>query len=207
VLIAGDFNVRFNQEGPYKHRLCDFMYSHDLHYIVNFPTRNETCLDNIFTNLHSSGCTVNQFNTHLSDHLSIKLQLKLPKSRLNYSTKLQNFRPTSITNSLSNIDWSFIGGTCDMNTKFSCFIDLISHHVCINFPEVVVKINNRHRVNKVKWFDRKLKSVKNTLHSLDVAYKVSKSDLSREARNNFRKLQREKIKLKKINYKSYELYY
>jgi hypothetical protein len=55
-------------------------------------------------------------------------------------------------------------------------------------------------VNKVKWFDHELKSTKNTLQSLDVVYKVSKSDLSREARNNFRKLYREKIKLKKINY-------
>jgi hypothetical protein len=42
--------------------------------------------------------------------------------------------------------------------------------------------------------------MKNTVQSLDVVYKVSKSDLSREARNNFRKLYREKIKLKKINY-------
>jgi hypothetical protein len=125
------------------------MYSHGFHYIVNFPTRNETSLDNIFTNLHSSCCTVNQFNTHLSDHLAIKLHLKLPKSKLNYSTKLQNFRPITnfskylFYNSLSNIDWSFIDETCDVNTKFSSFIDLITHHACINFPEVVVKINNK----------------------------------------------------------------
>jgi hypothetical protein len=36
VLIAGDFNVRINQKGSYKNRLCDFMYSHGLYYIVIF---------------------------------------------------------------------------------------------------------------------------------------------------------------------------
>jgi hypothetical protein len=206
VLISGDFNVKFNQEDPYKNLLCDFMYTHGLHYIVNFPTRNETCLDNIFTNLHSSCCSVNQFDTHLSDHLAIKLQLKLPKSKLNHSTRLQNFKPITnfgkflFYNSLSNINWSFIDESCDANTKFSSFIDLISHHACINFPEVVVKINNSYKVNKIKWFDHELKSMRKTLQSLDVVYKASKSDHSREARNSFRKLYREKIKLKKMNY-------
>jgi exonuclease III len=52
VLISGDFNVKFNQEDPYKKRLCDFMYTHGLHCIVN--VQNNVILNVIVRNRYCS---------------------------------------------------------------------------------------------------------------------------------------------------------
>ncbi|WP_165351384.1 hypothetical protein [Enterobacter cloacae complex sp. 2DZ2F20B] len=51
IILTGDFNVKFDKEDPLKDCLLDFMRTYGLFHLVEFPTRNNNCLDNVFNNL------------------------------------------------------------------------------------------------------------------------------------------------------------
>lgn len=50
LLIGGDFYVIYNYNGDKSSRLCDLLRSYELHKIVNCPTKDENCIDNVFIN-------------------------------------------------------------------------------------------------------------------------------------------------------------
>lgn len=136
IIIAGDFNVHFDTDFKSGDRdandLCNLMESYGLRQMVYFNTRNNACLDNIFTNIGDSLCTVGSVDaSHLSDHSGVSFCFQLPcadrDQALNGKTRV-NFRPITdfglfqFYNTIERADWGFVSDpTLDIESRFNVF--------------------------------------------------------------------------------------
>lgn len=69
ILLCGDFNVNFNDYSSNDtNDLIDLFNSYDMLKFVDFPTREDKCIDNIFGNVAKSKFTCWKDDPGLSDH-------------------------------------------------------------------------------------------------------------------------------------------
>lgn len=53
------------------------MHSYNLRSIVDFPTRKNNCIDNVFVNTDESSSSVRPVETALSEHRGMELSIKI----------------------------------------------------------------------------------------------------------------------------------
>ena len=205
IILAGDFNVIFNTDNLLKNRLCDFMHCFGLRPIVDFPTRYQNRIDNVFTNIDSDFYAVNKAEFLFTDHSGIKLNLTIPHIKTEQVVH-QSFRPiTSIGkfrlfDMVEKIDWTFIDDpTTSCNAKFAKFVNLLSHLANLAFPVKIFKFKQSRDI-KIEWYDDELRAMREHLLNLSSIHNILQTDETRKARNRNHKIYREKIKLTRINY-------
>jgi len=134
VIFSGDFNIDVLKCNSTSVKYLDKILSHNLHQIVNCPTRithkTSSCIDNIITNINKAKSMV--CHQQISDHQIVlclfdKQELNLinsnkptHKDRINYSKSIDNVR---------NIDWkewAQKNESCDIDSTYSSFHTLIN---------------------------------------------------------------------------------
>jgi hypothetical protein len=78
IIIIGDFNVHFNNLRNNEKTVLNLFKSFNLYPCVNFPTRNENTIDNMFTNFNKEQLNIKPLNLGISDQSGIYVEIKLP---------------------------------------------------------------------------------------------------------------------------------
>ena len=197
IVLAGDFNVNFGTGQREATYLCDLLETYGLQQTITEPTRDESCLDNIFINFNINTVIANNINLHLSDHLGqvAYVETKINKNE-NFSKK--SFRPITqqglieFYNYVETQSWDFINTNLDAITKFELFMDFIQGAYLQSFPikTYKVKTNQPHKTN---WFNDELKQKREHLSFLGEVAKQYNTPANRYEYNKFKILYKKSI--------------
>jgi hypothetical protein len=159
VIVCGDYNVDALDDTSHFNNLVAAHLQINAYPVIFLPTRttptSSTIIDHIFSNfVHvvSSGV----FNNTISDHFPIFISVNLQsvKSASSIDTHYIVFRPlsskgvSSLRNSLSRHDWSFITNTSNVNLDYDNLVSVITNKIDTYLP---VKRVLKHSPNAKPW--------------------------------------------------------
>ena len=197
VIMGGDINAHFDVN-TYKKSVTDFKnILRQFDYAVcNYkPTRQNACLDNIFTNLPVNTTRNEVIFFPFSDHDSVWITLKndeynchkefalykLIKTRPITTSKMNNF-----IISLLNEDWkSLYGlGMVNANDTFGYFLNRFISIFHSSFPEKQIRVKKRNILEnkfskKLPWYTTKLTNMKNKLMAYYNLYRNVKNEYNK----------------------------
>ncbi|VEN51105.1 unnamed protein product [Callosobruchus maculatus] len=203
IIFTGDFNVKFNNNDKLADSLCDLFASFGMYPTVKENTRNNSCLDNVFTNINQSYIEVNVFDTSFSDHLAVSFDFTYTYEK-QCKTKIM-YRPITdeglflLHNQIENINWQLLfDQDSNIEEKFSNFLDNIVHCVDSCLP-MKSKLVDKSSPPKIYWFDDELKQLREKLVIMKQFHQAFPELISREELNNLRNKYRYLIKIKRKN--------
>lgn len=205
VILGGDFNVNFNKLDHKVTTLLDGLKTYNLRKLVKFNTRNDNCIDNVFSNIEKDLINVNSFETALSDHYGIAVCVKYPKI-LKHGPEIVRHRPftqlgkCNFFNFVSTINWNLViddsVNSVNTHSKWKVFIDELISHKNKAFP---FKTEKRHTTNCAKWFNSKIREMRETMHLIQEDFNKFPSPKTKILRDNFRNRYKNAIKVSKIS--------
>lgn len=177
TIVTGDFNVPYHNPDKNTILLTNLLTSFGFLALNKSPTRNTSCLDNIYVNFSQELCKINIINPNLSDHLGISLKVQNHIQKNSY--KRVNFRPITdiglfeLNNRLNKTDWSFVNdSTTTVECKFETFLNIVTFAMESVFPEKTKLVSNNKRT-KINWFTDNLRQMRDTLNLLLDIYKTN----------------------------------
>lgn len=204
VILAGDFNIQFNTASADTRILCELMESFDLRQTVFQPTRQESCLDNVFVNSSVNVKLVSLIDVNVSDHLCQKIECEVERE-IDDSTDVQRvFRPITqyglfiFHNILCERTWDFLAQDMEVESKCDMFMEVLENAYLQAFPEKIYKVRSDHL--RISWFNNKLRAMRDHLAFLDELRRQSGLDGAEVDYNSFRKVYRACIKEEKIKF-------
>lgn len=200
IIVCGDFNVPFDTNDQKAKAVCTIFREFGLRSFVDFPTRLNSRLDNVFSNLDVTATKVKET---ISDHagvcitVPITCDLKAEKST-HITRPITTEGKITYYNLMSSIDWNFINieNNINLNQKMNCFLNILITNYKTSFPEKTVK--NKTFANYEQWYTNELSEMRNTLHLINESYLQLHSDDLRSIRNQYRSEYRKAIKNAKI---------
>lgn len=158
------------------------MRSLDLYCLNSDPTREESCLDNIITNMNKDNINCKVLEPHLSDHSGVYANFyfkdctaKVKKASLEYIWK-RNLKPWNLLQlkqNLGAVDWEKMYNLLCIDESFNYFISVLKNYLEEFCPIKLIKITNTKKVNK-NWFTPELKMARDRLVFLYDLFKQSK---------------------------------
>lgn len=138
LLIFGDFNVDLIPKSTLSLNLCNLFKSFGCFPSIYLPTRGESCIDNVYTNLNSQIIDACTFNPGLSDHNCIITRIqtcdtKKDKKKVStfiYVRIFNDFNINVFKHALVNIRWEMIlnhsdeSNDCIFERFFNWFNDI-----------------------------------------------------------------------------------
>jgi hypothetical protein len=194
VVFGGDFNIHFNLKNENVQQLTDLFSSFGLYALVDFPTRNNSHIDNVFTNIPCDFVRTSPLETDFSDHTGVLVQVK--NCFFNRKCKMETKRVRPITqygkfifyHCLDNIDWDFLTYDFDINHKFDMFLNNILSIFNTAFPEKMVTFKRNSKVScSNNWFNSNLQKMRETLGLLNDAYKLHETIETKQLLSSFKK--------------------
>ena len=171
---------------------CNFFGSFNLRKVVRFNTRNNRCLDNIFTNLDQSLIFSDPVNlSHVSNIIGILFQCKILANRT--KTRI-NFRPITdeelyiLYQSVKLI--SSCGNSSDISIeyKFKMFMDIICDAMEFSFSIKTKIIENNHvQKRQSNWFDDNLKDMREKLKLFISLIKINRILMPKKSVTEYKK--------------------
>ncbi|PSN57886.1 hypothetical protein C0J52_05632, partial [Blattella germanica] len=144
VIIYGDFNIDLMKKISHSSHLCNIFKSHGCFQTIFEPTRNDSCLDNLFTTLPVQKHFTRTFFPALSDHICITINVKVNKQTDNLNVEyiyspirdFNEFQMCIFKQLVSNIDWNYIFNVYNLNTltTFDIFFTHFYEIYCKCFP-------------------------------------------------------------------------
>lgn len=204
IIICGDFNVKFNLNDKESMQLTDLMETFDLHSCVNFSTRFNNQLDNIFHNCHHTKVRTNKVITCLSDHDGIEALFSFPKHCNKTTEKVISYRPLTLENNfkfyhtLEKVNWGYLHEISNPSEAFHHFHTIFCDIFKYSFPLKHVKSQAGPTKKKVRWFTKELKGLRSLVYKHELEYKNKPCADNYIAKNNIRLLYRNRIKEEKI---------
>ncbi|XP_071959515.1 uncharacterized protein [Antedon mediterranea] len=186
-IIMGDFN---------DYDIDPLLYQTSLEQVVDFPTRDDACLDKMLTNisdLYQSPLKLSPLGC--SDHASILLkpnfiQKKPVKRRLLVRRPLKDSSMRAFGQVITGIDWDDIVHEDDSSEYLAAkFESVLKETYEKSFPSVVIRV----RDNDKPWFNQSIKKMIEKRHR---AYRKGNQTRYR----HFRRLVRSEVRLAKSNF-------
>ena len=204
IILGGDINLLFGTQHAKVLYFCNLMCSYGLHPLVNFKTRKNNTLDNVFTNLSSEKICVGPANVSLSDHVGISVKCTVRKPIYNNSIVPKYVRPITQKGKiqfyklLDQVDWRFINLKKNPCEIFSMFLDKVLIHFNISFP-VRKLFCKKSKVHNIIWFTPELKKMRETLCLIHDAYKLHGTLQLKALYSDYKYRYAQSIKKAKIN--------
>jgi hypothetical protein len=186
IVACGDMNVNFMVESRAKQAVIDMFNSFNMERKVWVPTRitstTSTCIDNVFSNLHGNGMTVEVKDPGLSDHYFQMISYKqkdLPKEEI-WITKrcFKQWRIEDFITAIASCDWRKIYDSELVNDMFDEFWDKFSKIFEKSFPIVKVKVKTKRNQNR--WYTDELRRMAIELNEAKESMKWVMSDQSKK---------------------------
>lgn len=200
VVIAGDFNINTLQKGRVTDCFQDLCKLHNLNIHINEPTRKQSCIDHVLSNIKDAEAKV--LHLFLSDHDTAQLLYFNVKQKPSVSGNCfiykKDYSPENIVkfkNYLGNLSWHDVYEQSDFNMSFSCFYDFFGLLYNLCFPTKKVKLR-RNNTNNSKWISKGLRKSCKTKRWLRYRYYKHKTKCNKMKYLTYSKL------LNKIIYNS-----
>lgn len=144
IIVAGDLNINVLSKDREQKELRDMLRSHNMFYLVDFPTRvarqSKTAIDNFLTNISKDQLKVYGLVTCLSDHdgqvleVSVKNVATVTKS---VTFSCHNFSKNNVKTFRENLakeNWTDVFyATTD--TKYTIFNNIMTQYFYTAFPK------------------------------------------------------------------------
>ena len=213
IAVAGDFNIDI-----LKTNKCDtqdflnIVRSFDL-YCTNFePTHDLSCIDNILTNISNQKFNSSLLGQHvLSDHAGVwvsfydlvrtsqkcnsnRVRPITYQRRLTSISRLDNFKMC-----LSNVDWSFMYGSLDVDVIFDVFLNVLFSCFESSCPLINVRSKtNRAKGGRNSWFTPHLQNMRTIMLSMYDRWKLTKTLEDKIRFKNFKNMYVKAVKDAKV---------
>lgn len=205
VIIGGDFNTHFHSCNSNATLVSDLFKSYGLLSFVDFPTRLNNTIDNVFTNI-TSNIKVSPLDVALSDHigLSVKVGFNLSTSQ---AKSLKLVRPITtygkltfynLLDQVGQVHWDFIDSDIDAENKFNMFLNIILYFFHIAFPEKQINCKNSNKYQN-NWFTPEIRNMREILRLFKEAYSLNKTLDSKIQFHKYKRVYNSAIKQAKIN--------
>lgn len=159
IILCGDWNIDILKENKYSKELISILNNFNISLHVIRPTRKNTSIDQIASNIRSLDIKCSIHNLALSDHdTGQSLTFYLQEVNNNKSETVQFWYDTKRDYDKSNIAkfldclaaFSFgeIYEETDCNRAFNIFYDIFTLFYKLCFPEILVKKTNKPIKNK-----------------------------------------------------------
>jgi hypothetical protein len=191
VIITGDFNIDFLKPS---HQLDEFnkiIHNYNFKAHINLPTRLNTCIDQILSNISEAVGEVLPLN--LSDH-NTGQTLRIPKlgkyvpSSYEY-VKKRDFSHELVEkfcHTLACLSWNEVYSEPDANIAFNNFYDVYTMFFNLWFPVCKVKVTKTRHCNK--WMTKGLRNALKTKRYLRYRYYEDKTIENKLKYNRYNKL-------------------
>lgn len=200
IILGGDFNIKFNlncEQTKALHDICDTL---TLKSTVNFLTRGNNRLDNVFSNIEPENTITSKISLPFSDHAGIDFTIStMNNNEVTVNNHHKFYRPitckgkNAFFEALSSTDWEFVHGSIvNSNEKFNLFHNHIVQSFYSSFPTKCTNEINKNERN-INWFTNELKLKRNTLNLLHEVYLNNPTRENKIAFVNYRKIYRQKI--------------
>ena len=160
VIICGDFNINFMNNGSLISEFKSLIHSFNLVDTINTPTRvtymSQTCLDQIIVNADMFPYNTENINIGISDHNATFLHVETVS--LHKTKNNQSFRYNRVYSEenikyfnymLEKETWIDVTSKSDVQSKSLEFMNIITHYFNIAFPiKKFVTSLNQHSKQK-----------------------------------------------------------
>lgn len=184
IVLIGDFNINTLQPGIVTKKLQDLCNNNNLQIHIDVPTRKESCIDHILSNIKEARADV--LPLQLSDHDTAQL-LSLPVLKTHYNKPKSYYRykkdycadnVRKFKECLNCLSWTEIYKESDLNLAFHNFHESLCLYYNLCFPSIRQKVTNDIH-DKQKWISRGLKISCKTKRSLRYKYYANKTIANR----------------------------
>lgn len=206
IIICGDFNIKFNTENDTNtSQVNDLLLSYNFESKVNFNTRKNNRLDNVFHKFidRVTDVSARKANIPFSDHDGIKFYFSI--SKINDSiNQIKTFRPitqhgkNSFFRELLETDWKGLNNAGDGNQAFNLFFEKLLDIFQSCFPKKTCRVNKHHKTH-INWFNSKLKLMRQEYSRLNYLHEKNPNAVTLSLKNSYRARYRQEIKSTRIN--------
>lgn len=169
IFFTGDFNIHFNSINQQALEVSNLFSTLNLVGVVDFPTRGEAYLDNIFTSAQELIRTTYKVDLqYLSDHDGVFIICEMPRNDSNGVRT--NYRPItdegllSLYNEIELESWSFVtDDNIDIECKFEMFVNTIAVAMDHCFPQKSRLQTTNIRKPLINWFNDDLRKMREHL--------------------------------------------
>lgn len=172
VLITGDFNTDFNRNDLKACELVSLFSSFGLHQCSYMNTRNNACLDTVFSNINLDRLNSRVLDMqYLSDHNAILVECnmtKVPTSKTQISYRpITNEGLFHLYRNLEAQSWEFVSNEhISIENKFEMFTNIITSNIQHCFPLKTKLVCAGQEGPRIKWFNKNLGEMRERLKFL-----------------------------------------
>lgn len=203
IVLTGDFNINTLKQGKITDNFRDLCLNYNLKIHINVPTRKESCIDHILSNIKDAVGSV--LPLLLSDHDTAQLlsftvaeNKNTPKS---YTICRRDYCCENILKlkeCLSSISWSNVYSERNLNDAFQEFHELFCLFYSLCFPVMKKQISGIHKF-KQNWISQGLKNSCKTKRLLRCKYYKNKTLINKIMYTKYSKLLKKCIVRSKKN--------
>lgn len=208
LVIGGDFNIDTSNPNNATTLLKDLLKTFNLNISNNVPTHinknSATVIDNIFSDIDKQDYNICVFDPVISDHKGILFTFKHKNNTRKHEIKM--CRPITqnniirFTEILHNASWDTVYRSTNAVDCYKQFHNIFFSAFNLCFP---IKYKQPNKMINT-WFNRDLKSMRNTLQALNTVHETTRTEDSKNALLKFRK--KYKLALTEAKKKSNALY-
>lgn len=199
IIIAGDFNIDTLTNSNATKEFKDILNNFNLKLHITDPTRQETCIDNIASNMMKTVSYLKHLN--LSDHntcqiLKFESQCvvkKLPTYNYKRNYCLENLN--KFNECLRNLTWTEVTEEINVNSSFNKFHDILCTLYKLCFPMCKRLINSEKK--SIKWITKGIKVSCSRKRILRYKYYKYKTPEFKDSYRNYCKILRNCIRTSK----------
>lgn len=199
IVVTGDFNINTLKPGRHHEHLKDISKNYNLIIHINTPTRKDSCIDHILSNIKNATASV--LPLYLSDHDTAQIlsfpvdQSKfVPKSHFVFKKSYSYENITKFKECLSNLSWLDVYNENDLNTAFENFHNILCLFYELCFPTIKVKVSNTN-LKKQSWITKGLKICCKTKRFLRQCYYKRKTSIDKRKYLTYSKILKKSIRL------------
>lgn len=191
IVITGDFNINLLKSNTATKLFLDLVNSYNLTNHINAPTRKNSCLDLVLSNIKKTTASV--LPLHLSDHNTAQmLEFPIKHKKLKPAFHFIYVRDYSLENvikfenHLTSLSWSNIYEEQNFNRAFNEFHELFCLLYTLCFPKIKKKISNTGK--KQNWISNGLKISCKMKRQLRYQYYKDKSSINKKKYNTYSRI-------------------
>lgn len=187
LVVSGDFNIPLHKDSDLTTiRFLNILRSLNLIVTNHSPTRNMSCIDNIFVNFSTDFNEIQLLEDCISDHNPLLLKLKINKFKNNSKLKSNSAPSTKFVRKqneeqialfsecLKDERWSMIdshrNNQIDVKTLFDNFFKKYVDLWHFSSPMVKIRVKNRQN-KKFNWFNEDLRNDRELMLSYHNVYR------------------------------------
>lgn len=192
IVLAGDLNINTLEKNQQTAELINFAKNYNLTIHIKGPTRLNSCIDHIISNIHNANGELLRLG--LSDHETAQL-LSIPREKMiNSNSYFYIFKRDYCEDNIKkfrecigSLSFSEVYEQKNINDAYNCFFNLVKLFYLLCFPQIRIKINTTFRNN---WISKGIRISSKTKRLLRFKWYKHRTEATKAKYKNYSKLLR-----------------